>query len=179
VLADIPLLQQIIRASVLGLQGDDYTLAQRERALEVVFGVDTQLVLDGTYLVAEIQVEGEWVIAGCGGWSKRKTLFGSDQCAGREDSLLDPACDPAKIRAFFIHPAFARRGIGSQLLTACETAAAEAGYRSFEMGATLTGVPLYSARGYLEGERREVPLGGGLSLPIIHMVKRVTPPTAP
>jgi GNAT superfamily N-acetyltransferase len=112
-------------------------------------------------------------IAGCGGWSKRKTLYGSDHCAGREDALLDPQVDAAKIRAFFVHPAFARRGVGTKLLEVCETAAAAAGFRRFEMGSTLTGVPLYRARGYAEGERREVPLRPGLSLPIVHMEKRI------
>ena len=97
------------------------------------------------------------VIAGCGGWSKRKTLYGGDHCAGREDALLDPRHDAAKIRAFFVHPAWARRGLGSRILEVCEAAAASAGFRRLEMGATLTGVPLYLARGYVEGEHRAGP----------------------
>ena len=171
--SDIPALQHLIRASVLGLQAADYSPEQLEQALERVFGVDTQLITDGTYFVAEAQVDDGRVIAGCGGWSKRKTLYGSDHCDGREDALLDPDHDAAKIRAFFVHPAWARRGIGSKILEACEGAAARAGFRRFEMGATLTGVPLYLARGYVEGEHREVPLRPGFSLPIVHMEKRL------
>jgi GNAT superfamily N-acetyltransferase len=132
--------------------------------------VDTQLIQDGTYFVVEA---GEQGIAGCGGWSKRKTLYGSDHCAGREDALLDPLHDAAKIRAFFVHPEWVRRGVGSRLLDVCESAAFAAGFRRLEMGATLSGVPLYLARGYVAGEQREVALGPGFSLPIVHMVKQL------
>ncbi len=173
VLADVSALEKLIRASVLGLQTADYTPEQREQALEMVFGVDTQLIEDGTYFVAEARVDGNQVIAGCGGWSKRKTLYGSDHCAGREDALLNPDHDAAKIRAFFVHPDWARRGVGSRILEVCEAAAAAAGFRHLEMGATLTGVPLYWARGYVEEEHREVPLRPGVSLPIVRMVKRL------
>ena len=106
-----------------GLQANDYTAAQIEGALGHALGLDTQLIEDGTYFVAEAGVDHGQVIAGCGGWSKRKTLYGSDHCAGREDALLDPASDAAKIRAFFVHPAWARRGVGSRILEACEAAA--------------------------------------------------------
>ncbi len=170
---DIPALQSLIRQSVMGLQAADYTSEQLELAVELVFGVDTQLIEDGTYFVAEAEVGEGRVLAGCGGWSKRKTLYGSDHCAGREDALLDPNCEAAKIRAFFVHPAWVRRGVGSRILEVCEAAAEAAGFRRLEMGATLTGVPLYLARGYLEGERRQVPLQRGLSLPIIHMEKQL------
>jgi GNAT superfamily N-acetyltransferase len=112
-------------------------------------------------------------IVGCGGWSKRKTLYGGDQWSGREASLLDPAHDAAKIRAFFVHPAWARRGIGSMILEACESAARAAGFTRFEMGATLTGVPLYQAHGYLAVENLEVPLSNGEALPIVRMEKRL------
>ena len=173
VASDIPALQSLIRASVLGLQAADYTPEQLEQALERVFGVDTQLIADGTYFVAEAHVDDGPVIAACGGWSKRKTLYGSDHCAGREDALLDPRHDAAKIRAFFVHPVWARRGIGSKILEVCEAAAVQAGFRRFEMGATLTGVPLYLARGYVEREHRQVPLSSGLSLPIVHMEKHL------
>jgi N-acetylglutamate synthase-like GNAT family acetyltransferase len=171
--SDIPALQHLIRASVLGLQAEDYSPEQLQLALERVFGVDTQLIEDGTYFVAEAQVDQEIIMAGCGGWSKRKTLYGSDQCAGREDALLDPRREAAKIRAFFVHPAWARRGVGSKILEVCEAAAASVGFRRLEMGATLTGVPLYLARGYVEGEHRQVPLVAGLSLPIVHMEKQL------
>jgi GNAT superfamily N-acetyltransferase len=173
VLAEVPALEDLIRASVLGLQAHDYTLEQREQALDLVFGVDTQLIVDGTYFAAEARVDKDNLLVACGGWSKRKTLYGSDHCAGREDGLLDPDHDAAKIRAFFVHPAWARRGIGSRILEVCEAAAATAGFRRLEMGATLTGVPLYRARGYVAGEQREVPLRSGMSLPIVHMVKQL------
>jgi GNAT superfamily N-acetyltransferase len=146
VLAEVPALQSLIRASVLELQTADYTVEQREQALELVFGVDTQLIEDGTYFVAEAQADGNLILAGCGGWSKRKTLYGSDHCAGREDALLDPNHDAAKIRAFFVHPDWARRGVGSRILEVCEAAAVASGFRRLEMGATLTGVPLYRVR---------------------------------
>jgi GNAT superfamily N-acetyltransferase len=173
VFSDVPVLQDLIRQSVLGLQGADYTPQQLKLALERVFGVDTQLIEDGTYFVAEAMVEKGRALAGCGGWSKRRTLYGSDQCAGREDALLDPQHEAAKIRAFFVHPDWARRGVGSRILEVCEAAAAAAGFRRLEMGATLTGVPLYAARGYIEGDRREVPLAPGLALPIVHMEKQL------
>ena len=113
------------------------------------------------------------IIVGCGGWSKRKTLYGGDQWTGREAALLDPQHDAAKIRAFFIHPSWARRGIGTMILEACENAAVAAGFTRFEMGATLTGVLLYQARGYVALENLEVPLANGESLPIVRMEKRI------
>ncbi len=175
--ADIPALRTLIDASVRGLQAEDYTPAQIESALATVYGVDTQLIADGTYFVAEVFLHQDAIpgpqpaIAGCGGWSKRKTLYGADHCAGREDSLLDPHKDAAKIRAFFIHPKWARQGIGSMILEACETAARNAGFTRLEMGATLTGVPFYRSKGYAELERIEVPLGNGATMPIVRMGK--------
>jgi GNAT superfamily N-acetyltransferase len=188
VAAEIPILRELIEASVLGLQTQDYTPAQMGGALETVFGVDSQLIEDGTYFVAEAKVvDGEskaekageaknarasWTIAGCGGWSKRKTLYGSDHWTGREDALLDPQHDAAKIRAFFIHPACARQGIGSRILEACEIAASAAGFASYEMGATLTGAKLFGTKGYVAVENIQVPLKDGLTLPVIRMAKR-------
>jgi GNAT superfamily N-acetyltransferase len=185
---DVPVLQRLIEASVRELQAEDYTPAQMAGALESVFGVDSQLIADGSYLVAEARIVdsasernstsekenlgSQWAIAGCGGWSKRKTLYGGDRWTAREDTLLDPKCDAAKIRAFFIHPAWARRGVGSKILEACEAAAREAGFRRYEMGATLTGAKLFGAKGYVALEKIEVPLKNGLSLPVIHMTKR-------
>jgi len=173
---DVPVLREVIEASVRGLQAADYTPAQIEAALRSVYGVDTQLIADGTYFVAEAaQAEGAAgpVIVGCGGWSKRKTLFGGDQWANRQDSLLDPERDAAEIRAFFVHPAWARRGIGGMILEACEKAAKAAGFRQLEMGATLSGVAFYKAKGYAAVEDVEVPLGGGQSLPIVRMAKPI------
>ena len=169
VAADIPALTQLIDASVRGLQIGDYTAAQIEGALRAVYGVDTQLVADGTYFV----VEADAAIVGCGGWSKRRTLYGGDQFASREDSLLDPAREAARIRAFFVHPAWARRGIGGMILAACESAAAAAGFTRLEMGATLTGVPFYRAKGYAECERLSVTLPGGESMTVVRMEKEL------
>ena len=187
VAADVPVLHALIEASVRELQADDYTLAQMDGALETVFGVDSQLIEDGTYFVAEVKVPttetdgeqvvggaevgAEWVTAGCGGWSKRKTLFGGDRWSGREDTLLNPQRDAAKIRAFFIHPAWARQGIGSRILEACEMAASATGFTHYEMGATLTGAKLFGAKGYVAVEKIEVPLKNGQSLPVIRMAK--------
>jgi N-acetylglutamate synthase-like GNAT family acetyltransferase len=171
---DIPRLRELIAASVRRLQAKDYTPGQIEGALASVYGVDTQLIADGSYFVAEVlTAEGEPVIVGCGGWSKRKTLYGADHCAGREDSLLDPRTEAAKIRAFFIHPDWARRGIASSILEACEAAARNAGFTRLEMGATLTGVPFYRAKGYVELQRIEVPLESGASMPIVRMGKEI------
>ena len=172
VAADIPVLREVIDASVRRLQAADYTQAQIDSALRTVFGVDSQLIADGTYLVVQTQAE-EPVIVACGGWSKRKTLYGGDRWKARQDDLLDPAIDAAKIRAFFIHPDWARRGIGTMLLDACEAAARAAGFTRFEMGATLTGVKLFQKRGYVVLERLEVPLEGSITLPVIHMEKTV------
>ena len=170
---DIPELEKLIVLSVHVLQRE-YTEAQREGALGTVFGVDTQLIADRTYYVATARhADAGEALVGCGGWSKRKTLFGSDHGPDRTSELLDPATDAAKIRAFFVHPEWARRGIGTLILIACEKAAYDAGFRQFEMGATLTGVPMYAARGYKEVERILVPLRNGESLPVVRMSKRV------
>jgi GNAT superfamily N-acetyltransferase len=171
---DIPELELLIDLSVRTLQAADYSPPQIDGALRSVFGVDSQLVSDKTYLVAECETGGRRVVAGCGGWSRRKTLFGGDRFGadqGREDILLDPLRDAAKIRAFFVHPDWARRGIGSMILEACENAAAAAGFRGFELGATLTGERLFGMRGYKAIERIEVPLANGEALPVIRMSK--------
>jgi GNAT superfamily N-acetyltransferase len=179
---DVPELRQLIEASARGLQTEDYTPAQIEGALQTVFGVDSQLIADGTYIVAEVQAEeggqgtkakskSRVTIVGCGGWSKRKTLYGSDHWTGREDSLLDPLKDAAKIRAFFIHPAWARRGVGSLILQACEDAARAAGFTRYEMGATLTGAKLFGAKGYVAVKPISIPLLNGETLPVIQMEK--------
>lgn len=180
---DIPVLRELIEQSARGLQAQDYSAAQIEGALKTVFGVDSQLIADGTYVVAEAEtstsaspgqerVAPKPVIVGCGGWSKRKTLYGGDRWTGREDALLDPLHDAAKIRAFFIHPGWARRGIGSMILQACEDAAKAAGFRRYEMGATLTGAKLFGARGYVAVKPISIRLVNGESLPVIYMEKQ-------
>ena len=169
---DVPGLHALIEKSVRELQAADYSAAQLEGALGTYLGVDTQLVADGTYFAVEAETADAVVtLVACGGWSRRKTLFGADRRPDRDASLLDPKTDAAKIRAFFVHPEWARRGIGSQILTRCEEAARAEGFTRFEMGATLTGVPLYRRFGYAELERVELPLANGESLAIVRMAK--------
>jgi GNAT superfamily N-acetyltransferase len=171
--ADIPGLHALIEASVRGLQAEDYTAAQIDGALGTVLGLDTQLIRDQTYFIAETMPVNESAPkpVACGGWSKRKTLFGADRGPGREPELLDPAKDAAKVRAIFVHPDFARLGLGSMILAHVEAAAMAAGFQRFEMGSTLTGVPLYRLKGYVEIERIGVPLQNGEALPIVRMIK--------
>ena len=165
---DIPALETLIPLSVRTLQAAYYSPAQMEAALGPVFGVDGQLICDGTYFIAE---QGDR-IAGCGGWSRRKAMFGGDRDRPGEDGMLDPKQDAARIRAFFIHPDFARRGIGRSILVACEAAIQKAGFQSAELVATLAGEPLYAAFDYTVTERYEVPMADGLTLPVVKMAKR-------
>ena len=165
--ADAPALAALIAESVMVLQAPDYSEAQRRGALGTVFGVDSRLIADRTYFAAEAG----GLIVGCGGWSRRKTLFGGDAIAGKDDQALDPARDAARIRAFFVRPGWTRRGIGGRILEACEQAARAAGFRRFELMATLTGVPLYRASGYELREAHEALLANGLRLPMIRMTK--------
>lgn len=172
-------LQHLIAASARGLQAGDYSADEIEAAIARVFGVDTALIDDGTYFLAEMPAVGtpQVQIVGCGGWSRWKTLFGGDQWHGHDaELLLDPACDAAKIRAFFVHPSWARRGIGTLILDACERAAVAAGFRRLEMAATLTGVKFYEARGYEQGERFDVPLENGRSIEVVRMEKSINAP---
>lgn len=168
-MAEIPALEQLIARSVRALSLGHYTPRQIELALVHIFGVDSQLIADGTYFV----VEADDQLAACGGWSKRRTLYGGDQMKAGEDNLLDPQTEAARIRAFFVDPAFARRGIGKQLIDACETAARAAGFTRLEMGATLPGEPLYAAVGYRAVEHLAVPLPDNETLPIIRMEKQL------
>jgi GNAT superfamily N-acetyltransferase len=171
---DIPALREVIDKSVRVLQREDYSAEQLDAALGTAYGVDTQLIADETYYVVEaLGATGETTLAACGGWSMRKTLYGSDHGPYRDNAVLDPARDAAKIRAFFVHPDWTRRGIASLILKTCEDAAYARGFRRFEMGATLTGVPMYAARGYAKGEQIEVPLPNGLSLTVVRMGKTV------
>jgi ribosomal protein S18 acetylase RimI-like enzyme len=166
---DVPALNSLIAASARGLSGGDYTPAQVEGALRGAFGVDSQLLRDGTYFVIEV---GE-TLAGCGGWSRRKTLFGSDARADRDAAELDPATDAARIRAFFIHPQFARRGLGTKLLERCERDAMAHGFRRLELMATMPGVKLYAARGYTGDQPVDWPLDGDLAIRFLPMSKPV------
>jgi GNAT superfamily N-acetyltransferase len=175
--ADIPALQELIPESVRGLSADHYSPAQIEAALIHLFGLDTQLINDGTYFVAE--VDGQ--IVGGGGWSRRQTLYGGDQTkGGAEDPLLDPARQAARIRAFFVHPGWARRGIGTALMKTCEWAAREASFRALDLVATLPGQPLYASAGFVAIEPVRIPMPGGLTLPAVRMTKHLGgyPPTA-
>lgn len=166
---DIAELRELIDASVRGLSQGHYSAAEIEAGLAEIFGVDTQLIEDGTYFVA---VGDGGQIAGCGGWSRRKTLYGSDLRKGSgPDIQLDPRTDAARIRAFFVRPEFARRGIGRAILRACEEAAAARGFRRLELMATLPGVPLYEAMGYSRLEPFAIPLRGGGSLAAFRMAK--------
>jgi GNAT superfamily N-acetyltransferase len=164
---DIPAIEALIPLSVRGLQAPWYSAAQMEAALGPVFGVDQQLICDGTYFVAE--QDGRLIA--CGGWSRRRAVYGGDRARPGEDAALDPERDPARIRAFFVHPQWARRGLGRALLAACEAAIVAAGFRRAVLVATLAGEPLYAAGGYCVEERYEVPLPGGLTLPAVRMAK--------
>lgn len=164
---DIPALRELIDESVRALSNGYYTELQIDSALKNVFGVDTQLILDKTYFAAE--VEGQ--VVGCGGWSKRKTLFGGDQIKTENDDLIAPGDSAARLRAFYVHPKWSRRGIGKLITQACETAALASGFTRLELIATLPGEPLYSANGYEILRPYEIPLPDGLFLPAYHMAK--------
>ncbi len=170
--ADVPELEALMHRSVRALQ-PEYPEAVRERALRHVYAIDRVLIADGTYFVV---TDGSR-IAACGGWSMHKTL-----CAGemhRDDALADPATEPAKIRAFFVDPSDARRGLGAMLLAASERAARVAGYRSYELGATLSGVPLYERSGYVATGRADIALPDGLTLQVLVMTKAAPTDAAP
>jgi len=164
---DVPQLETLIPLSVRALQASFYSPAQMNAALGTIFGVDRQLIRDGTYFVVEM--EGQ--IVGCGGWSLRRSLYGSDRERRGEDPRLDPASDPARVRAFFVHPEFARRGIGRSIMDACKKAIVAAGFRKIEIVATLAGEPLYASFGCKVVERFEIPMANGLRLPVVRMAK--------
>ncbi len=169
---DIPAIEALIPLSARKLQAAFYSGAQIEAAIGGVFGVDRQLVRDGTYFV----VEHEGRVVGCGGWSRRASLFGGDAGRKREDRELDPLKDPARIRAFFVHPEWARCGIGSSIMSACEQAIAAAGFRRVVIVATLAGEPLYIRFGYRPSERFTLELADGLALPAVRMERTLSGP---
>lgn len=166
---DVPALQALIDASVRGLAPGYYDQAQIDAGMRYIFGVDSQLITDGTYFVV---TTGDVPVA-CGGWSGRRTLFGGDQRKEGLDARLDPATEPARIRAFFVHPAHARRGLGRRLYEVCAREAEAAGFTRFELLATLSGVPLYEALGFVTIEEAVVTTPGGVALRGLRMVKAI------
>jgi predicted N-acetyltransferase YhbS len=166
---DIPAIEALIPVSVRALQAAFYTGAQMDAAIGPVFGVDRQLIADRTFFV----VEDGGAVVGCGGWSRRESLCGSDLGRRSEDAELNPARDAARIRAFFVHPGWARRGIGRSIMAACERAIAGAGFHEVVIMSTLAGEPLYASLGYRVAARSEMGLGGGLGLPVVRMERRL------
>jgi GNAT superfamily N-acetyltransferase len=162
---DIPELRPLIERSGRDLSTGYYTPAQAEAITQHVFGVDSQLIEDGTYFV----IEYEGVIVACGGWSKRRTLFGGDQTKSSVDPLLDPATDAARVRAFFVDPRVARRGFGRKLIEQCIAEARAAGFRALELVSTLPGEPLYLASGFSVVERFDLELPGDVRVPVSRM----------
>ena len=168
--ADLPLLVPLMEAAIGELQKGFLDEAQI-RSSRAIMGLDTQLVDDGTYFV----VESDGQVAGCGGWSRRATLYGGDHSAGRDAALLDPARDAARVRAMYTHPDFVRRGVGRLILSLCERAAAAEGFASVELMATLAGEPLYRAAGFQPVERVVEP-AGGTPVPLLKMRKSLAHP---
>jgi GNAT superfamily N-acetyltransferase len=171
---DLPALKTLMTLAIGELQRgflDESQIA----ASHAVMGLDTQLVVDRTYFL----VESDGALAGCGGWSRRATLYGGDHSTAlRDAAILDPARDAARVRAMYTHPAFARRGVGRLILALCEAAAAEEGFRRVQLMATLSGEPLYRARGYEEIERTAAAPLDGVVVPLILMGKALTGPPA-
>jgi GNAT superfamily N-acetyltransferase len=188
---DLPAIAALIPISARALSRGFYTDAQTEAAILHVFGPDTRLIADGTYFVAEdaepadpaatngatgapaTKAAGWNAVIACGGWSKRRTLYGGDQMKAADDPLLDPRTDAARIRAFFVHTGFARRGVGRAILEACLDAARAAGFRRVELASTLPGVPFYRAFGFVEREALEAPMPVGFGLPVIRMERQL------
>lgn len=168
-LEDREALERLIAESARGLSRGDYSDEQVEAAVASIYGIDTDLIRDGTYYVAE--AEGSAI--GCGGWSKRRTLFGGDRFAARDSGYLDPAKEPAKIRAFFVHPDWARRGVAGRILETCEREARAEGFRALELMATLPGVPFYAARGYEAGEQVAYETADGVTIDFVPMEKEL------
>jgi GNAT superfamily N-acetyltransferase len=166
-LDDLPALQAVMAAAIGELQRGFLTPQQIESS-RMIMGLDTQLVADGTYFI----VEAEGQIAGCGGWSRRATLYGGDHTPGREPALLDPATDAARVRAMYTHPAFARRGVGRLILELCEAAAKAEGFKRLELMGTLSGKPLYESYGFAPIEDI-VDDRGGAPVPLTRMGKAI------
>jgi GNAT superfamily N-acetyltransferase len=167
--SDKPQLAALIRKSGIGLSAGFYSEEQAAAITREVFGVDSALVADGTYFAIEA---GDTIVA-CGGWSKRATDFGGDQAKSGDDRLLDPATEPARIRAFFVDPDYARRGLGGMLLEHCTRAAARAGFTALELVSTMPGEPLYLHHGFTPLERIVLPLSGGVNVALTRMRKEI------
>ena len=167
--ADLSVLRDIIERSAAALSVGFYTQQQTAAVTREVFGVDSQLVADGTYYA----IETDGAIVACGGWGKRSTSFGGDQAKSAPERLLDPATEAAKIRAFFVDSAWARRGLGSMLRTHCAAQAAAAGFGTLELVSTMPGVPLYRALGFSEVEPFDLLLTRGVRVPVVRMRRAV------
>ena len=168
--ADTGAIVNLMRASITENMKPFLSASEIEAAKETM-GVDKTLIADGTYFLIEAQQEGETVLVGCGGWGKRKTLYGGDHTVGRDDSLSDPSMDAARIRAMYTHPSWTRRGIGTLLLDLGENAARLAGFKTIELGSTVPGEPLYLSRGYVEVERKVEQAANGSDNTVIKMMK--------
>ena len=168
-LADMGAMHALIERSVMRLMEPDYSFEQRRRSIGPLFGVDTQIIGDGTYYA----VEADGKLVGCGGWSFRRTLFGGDGVQGRDNARADPNTDPARLRAFYVEPDCARQGIATLILEASEAAAKACGFRTMELGATLTGERFYLRRGYRPGHPIPFNLPGGVGFFLVHMEKMI------
>ncbi len=168
--ADVPAIIKLMQASIAQNMKPFLSSAEIEAAQETM-GLDTSLLEDQSYFIIETVHNNEKHIVGCGGWGKRKTLYGSDETVGRDDRFSDPAVEPARIRAMYTHPDWTRCGVGTLLLELGEKAARDAGFKSIELGATLSGEPLYLARGYIESNRQTQIAENGSENIIITMIK--------
>ncbi len=174
-LSEKELLAELVAQSVRELSREEYTEREIEGALRTVFGIDTELITDGTYFAVEAHISGAVpIVVACGGWSKRKTLFGGDQFEGRASEELNPAVDAAKVRAFFVHPAWARRGLGTMILEECERAAKADGFTRLELMATLPGEKLYRTYGFIAGESIQHDMGQDGLITFVPMSKAIT-----
>lgn len=168
--ADVPALKEVMEAAIAELQRgflDDAQVASSR----AIMGIDTTLIDDGTYFIVESHGE----VAGCGGWSRRDTLYGSDETPGRNNRALDPATEAARVRAMYTDPAYARRGVGRLILSLCEAAAAAEGFKRLELMSTLSGEPLYTAYGFQALEQVSDSTGG-VPVPLVRMEKQILVP---
>jgi GNAT superfamily N-acetyltransferase len=165
--SDADTLRALADASIAKLQRDFLTEDQI-KASRAIMGIDSQLIDDGTYFVVEIDGQ----MAGCGGWSRRATLYGGDETSGRNAVLLDPRIDPARVRAMYTSPAFARRGVGRRILELCEADARAEGFSGLELMATLSGRPLYESYGFVAIED-VLDERGGVAVPLVRMGRAI------